>query len=147
MWSAVCLCVHIVFQPFSFQLVLSVASAVSAQRFVYLLSRDTFSLEKSDIFVFPHCTFLAVRSGSSRSVSPCLWLPLVFKLNSSDLHNGSLPVVRSYSQILICGVILGPRPAPTGAGGKNSTHLNETWTWEGISEPCTRGFLSNTSGL
>lgn len=98
-------------------------------------------------FCFPPFTFLTVCSGSSRSVSPCLWLMLVFKLNSIDLHNVSLTVVKSYSEILIYGVILGPRPTPTGVGGKNSTHLNETWTWEGISKLCTGVFLSNTLGL
>lgn len=57
---------------------------------------------------------------------------MLFKLNSMDLHNVSLTVVKSYSKILICGVILGLSPTPAGAGGKNSTLLNERCVWEGI---------------
>lgn len=77
--------------------------------------------------------FLTVCSGSSRSISVCLWLPLIFKLNNIALHNVSLTVVKSYSKILICGVILDPCATPTGVSGKNSVHLNKRWIWEGIS--------------
>lgn len=100
---------------------------------MYLPSQVLFSLEERGIFVFSRFTFLTVHSGSARSISPCLWMTLISKLNSIDLHNMSLTVVKSYSKILICGVILGPSPTPAGAGGKNSTCLNERWVWEAIS--------------
>lgn len=40
-------------------------------------------------FCFFHFTFLTVHSGSTR-----LWMTLIFKLNSIDLHNVSLTVVK-----------------------------------------------------
>lgn len=73
--------------------------------------------------------------------APCLWMTLIFKLNSIDLHNVSLAVVKSYSKILICSVILGPSPASTGAGRKNSTCLNERWILGGDLIALHKSFL------